>query len=245
MAEEKIKAALGARADVDFRDTPLRQAAADIADRHQINVMLDDRRTLEEVSVDPETPVTLHLSGVSLESSLTLMLRPLQLTWVVYEGTLLITTPEEAEQILITKVYDVGDLVKYQDKDGKEWADYDTLIMLITSMIQPASWDEVGGPGAIEAAPLGGAEMLTIVQSYHIHRRIDELLKAFREIIERTSGHGLPIREQPTGSMMGGMGMGGGMGSGMGMGGVWSMPHSREGLESKGADASKEPPAED
>ena len=120
----------------------------------------------------------------------------------------------------ITKVYDVGDLIKFQDKAGEEWIDYDTLIELITSTIQHDSWDEVGGPGAIEASPFGDAEMLTIAQSYQVHKQIDILLASIREITKKTSGPGLPIREQPPIGMIGGMGMGGmGMG-GMGMG-MW------------------------
>ncbi len=40
-------------------------------------------------------------------------------------------------------------------RGGAALADFDTLIELITSTIAPDSWDEVGGPGAIEAFPTG------------------------------------------------------------------------------------------
>ena len=40
-------------------------------------------------------------------------------------------------------------------RGGAALADFDTLIQLITSTIKPDSWDEVGGPGAIEPFPTG------------------------------------------------------------------------------------------
>ncbi|MDA1051759.1 MAG: DUF1598 domain-containing protein [Planctomycetota bacterium] len=40
-------------------------------------------------------------------------------------------------------------------RGGAALADFDTLIDLITSTIKPDSWDEVGGPGAIEEFPTG------------------------------------------------------------------------------------------
>ncbi|MEO8498251.1 MAG: DUF1598 domain-containing protein, partial [Planctomycetota bacterium] len=40
-------------------------------------------------------------------------------------------------------------------RGGAALADFDTLIDLITSTIKPDTWDEVGGPGAIEPFPTG------------------------------------------------------------------------------------------
>jgi len=55
--------------------------------------------------------VTRNLSGVSLRSALRLMLKDLDLTYVIRDEVLLITTPEEANAKLVTKVYPVADLV--------------------------------------------------------------------------------------------------------------------------------------
>ena len=40
-------------------------------------------------------------------------------------------------------------------RGGAAMADFDTLIELITSTVAPDTWDEVGGPGAIESFPTG------------------------------------------------------------------------------------------
>ena len=55
--------------------------------------------------------VTVSLSGVTLRSALKLMLKEIDLTYVIRDEVLKITTPEEAENELLTKVYPVADLV--------------------------------------------------------------------------------------------------------------------------------------
>ena len=77
---------------------------------HQINILID-HRALDDVGMAGDVPVTFKLSDVSLHSGLNLLLRPLDLTWAICDEVLLITTPEEAENMLIPLVYDVGDLV--------------------------------------------------------------------------------------------------------------------------------------
>ena len=88
----------------------------------------------------------------------------------------MITTPEEAESRLTTKVLDVSDLVVCRDKDDELWDDYDTLIDVITSTIMPTTWDQVGGPGSITGASLGTAKVLIVSQTQDVHEEIATLL---------------------------------------------------------------------
>src|SRR5690242_15930380 len=53
---------------------------------------------------------------------------------------------KHASEELYNRVYDVGDLVTLPD--GRK--DFDSLIELITTTIEPNSWDDVGGPGSIK-----------------------------------------------------------------------------------------------
>ena len=55
--------------------------------------------------------MTVDLKGISLRSALRLMLKELSLTYLIKDEVLLITTPEEADNQLSTKVYPVADLV--------------------------------------------------------------------------------------------------------------------------------------
>jgi hypothetical protein len=57
----------------------------------------------------------------------------------------------------------------------------DDLIGLITSLVGPDSWDEVGGPGSIEI--VGG--MLVVRNEDTVHKQIGELLDSLRQIDER------------------------------------------------------------
>jgi general secretion pathway protein D len=63
---------------------------------------------------------------------------------------------------------------------GAALADFDTLIQLITSTIKPDTWDEVGGPGAIEEFPTNLS--LVISQTQDVHEQIADLLEQLRRL---------------------------------------------------------------
>ena len=69
------------------------------------------RAALDEIGISVEEPVTFSISGISLRSALRLMLQPLQLTYLIQDEVLLITTPEAADQQLLICVYDVREIV--------------------------------------------------------------------------------------------------------------------------------------
>ena len=109
-AEEKIFNELNRVTEIDVVEMPLKDVVLFIQDRHGIPIVLSQKK-LEEASVSTDTPVTKSLRGVTLRSALRLILKDLELTYVVRNEVLQITTPEDAESELITKVYPVGDLV--------------------------------------------------------------------------------------------------------------------------------------
>jgi hypothetical protein len=109
-AEEKIYEALDNETDLEFNEVPLRDAVEYIKDKHGIEIQLDEK-ALTEAVIATDTPVTRNVKGISLRSALRLMLRPLQLTYMVQNEVLLITTQAEADMKLVTKVYPVADLV--------------------------------------------------------------------------------------------------------------------------------------
>jgi hypothetical protein len=108
-AEARIRQQLQAQTKVDFIETPLSEAAAYLQDLHGITIQLD-QKALEDAQVFADVPVTLAVDKVSLRTSLRLLLRPLDLTYVVQDEVLLITTTEVASQQVFTAVYPLGDL---------------------------------------------------------------------------------------------------------------------------------------
>ncbi len=109
-AEEKIFKALDDDTRLEFIDTPLDQVIEFLKDAHDINIELDTK-ALDDVGLGTDAPITRNLKGISLRSALRLMLKEMELTYVIRDEVLMITTPEEAESELVTKVYPVGDLV--------------------------------------------------------------------------------------------------------------------------------------
>ncbi len=111
-AEEKIQAALidPQGVEIEFIDTPLKDAMDFIADAHGITIIVDEQALTEEgVSIDE--PINRILSGVTLRSALKIILEPLLLTYVIEDEVMKITTIIAAEDKLSTRVYPVGDLV--------------------------------------------------------------------------------------------------------------------------------------
>ena len=109
-AEQKIQKALKSPTEMVFVDTPLEQVISFLKDYHGIEIQLD-KSALEAASISTDTPITKNIKGISLRSALRLTLHELELTYIIQDEVLLITTPEEADARLVTKVYPVADLV--------------------------------------------------------------------------------------------------------------------------------------
>jgi hypothetical protein len=106
----KIRAALDGETSFEFTELPLTDVVKYLSDKHDIEIQLDTK-VLEEASIGIDTPVTRSLKGITLRSALRLMLGALDLTYVIKDEVLLITTPDKASNELSTKVYPVADLV--------------------------------------------------------------------------------------------------------------------------------------
>ncbi len=112
-AERRIETALRSplrTAGLSFIDTPLEEVVSLLQSDYDIPVKLDTT-ALDEIGLGPDEPVNVELHNVSLRSALRLMLKDLQLTYIIQDEVLMITTPEAAEAELVVKVYPVADLV--------------------------------------------------------------------------------------------------------------------------------------
>lgn len=106
--EKKIFATLDAPTEVSFVETTLEDALRYLQDFHNINVWVD-KPTLTDEGVSLEQPITLQVAGVSFRSVLKLLLEPQQLTYVVEDEVMKITTRTNAGNVI--GVYDIRDLV--------------------------------------------------------------------------------------------------------------------------------------
>ncbi|QDT99493.1 hypothetical protein [Gimesia aquarii] len=112
--EQKIQAALNAETECNFIDNPLSEVINTFADQHGLTILILSN-DLGEEGLTSDEPVNISLHGISLKNALELILQPIGLTYVVDRDVVQITTKYNAEEMLKTRVYPVGDLCKSPD----------------------------------------------------------------------------------------------------------------------------------
>jgi hypothetical protein len=108
--ETKILAELDEQTELDFAEQPLTDVVDYLKQRHGIEIQLD-QKALSDTGLGSDLPVTRAIKGITLRSALKLLLSELDLTYVIRNEVLLITSRTEAENMLSTRVYPVADLV--------------------------------------------------------------------------------------------------------------------------------------
>jgi hypothetical protein len=194
---EQVEAALTRKLTLDFVETPLAQVADYLQDQTGLLILLD-KQALDDLGIGSDAPVTTSCKNMSLRAALGHMLRPLDLTWMLRNGALVITSPEGADACLETRLFSVTDLVYPAEATGAQESDEDTLLDLITTTVAPQSWDAVGGPGAIEMF----RGILVVSQTRGVLDQVRALLTAYRQARKLAGEH--PDRAPPTVSVTAG-----------------------------------------
>jgi len=244
---ERIKQALAESlksSGLEFTDEPLENVVNFLQDEYGIPIQLDVP-ALEGAGLTADEPMTVNLQNISLRSAIRLLLKPKNLTYIIRNEVLIITTPEVAEHELVVCVYEVRDLVTVFPRraktkgDKSATADFDSLIDAITSCVHTETWSENGG-GEANIRPLPSSGLLIVSQTQAVHEGIADLLSVIRATLRQPTQ---PSAGEGMGMMMGGRGEGGygmGMGGGRGYGGGYGEYGGRRG------EMGREPtPAED
>lgn len=209
-AEEKIEEALdSANGPMEFIDLELRDAIDFFAQSLQIPVLIDEQ-ALTDIGFTTDEPINFMIDAKSITNrdALELMLSSLDLTYVIKNSVLVITSIEEASTQTETRVYDVRPL---QIQDPL------TLQDVLTKTVAPDSWAVVGGNG--ELSFLNGS--MIVIQSQDVHDKIEVLLNQLsKQVQANPNSPTWPVweRNHMHGGKYGGA-LGGGMQSGMGGGG--------------------------
>lgn len=110
-AEMAIRKKLSTEVNVRFSNRPLGEVLSDLQAMTGVPIVIDDR-ALSAVRVTPETSVTLQLqNGIPLKSALNIILERLELTYVIENDVLSITSMEAKRSKVYPKTYRVTDLV--------------------------------------------------------------------------------------------------------------------------------------
>ena len=181
---EPMAEVLSKRVTLDFDKRPLGEALRTFNKSYGLVVILDSKAP-DVHAASRQRSVTIHVKDVPLGLALDEMLRALGLGWMLRDGTVVITTPKEAGNLLTTVFYPVADLVVCRDAGGRRWDDFDTLIRAIKSGVAPDSWAEPAGVGSIDAFGFGKARVLVVSQTEPVKYRIADWLAKTRTARKR------------------------------------------------------------
>lgn len=106
-----LERVLSENVSFEFGGIPLNDAVALISSQHKVSVQLDTR-ALEAAGIATDSQLLRKVLGVSLHSALGLLLGDHNLTYVVRNESIVITTLDAAADTLVAQVYPVDDLVE-------------------------------------------------------------------------------------------------------------------------------------
>ncbi|MEK6262850.1 MAG: hypothetical protein AABP62_29985 [Planctomycetota bacterium] len=155
--------------DIDVKAAPLDKTLAQLAKEGRYRLWID-KESLFADEIDVKQPVTLKLSGTTLDTMLNKLLDPLLLTVVVEEGTLVVTTAFKAAEMQSIRVCFTGDI-----PEARSASDLLTAIQEATS----GKWEDLDGDGGMlwKVVP----EWLVVRQTQACHRETAELLEDLRQ----------------------------------------------------------------
>ncbi len=177
-AEKHIHEALKKNLATEFeKNTPLQDAIDHLADLSDVSIVID-ARALEEIGLTADTPMGplgLRIKNARLGSILRLILRQFDLTYMVRDEALQITTAEAAEQNLINRIY-------FLEGTGFPLGDFESVADAIQTTIVSDTWEALGGPSTM--APItngaGNRPAIIISTTSEVHDDIGALFSSLR-----------------------------------------------------------------
>jgi hypothetical protein len=190
---DKILKALDETTELEFVETPLTDVVDAFKQRHKIEIQLDTK-ALTSANVALDTPITRRMMAVTLRSALRMVLRDLDLAYVLEDEVLLITTKEVEATTLTTKIYPVRDLLpKSKQADGGAAEDYKSLVASIRCA-NAELWQGGAPPGQIEPVPSAAAIVVTHTEK--THETTAKLLAGLRKAQEQFKEI-VPVKAKP------------------------------------------------
>lgn len=169
---------------VDSPDMPIKEAMDMISDKHRIPIIFDNE-ALKSAAFDPTAnPVGMPIKDLSLRSALNLILGQYNLTYLIKDEVLQITTTDKANTILNISIYDVRDLVS-QPGGGFDQTAIGQLMTVITTTIAAPTWATSSGMGTVQPFSNGGICVLVVSQTQSVHEEIEKLLGDLRTFMPK------------------------------------------------------------
>lgn len=215
-AAKQINAELQKTIDVmDFDQNTLNDLIDFLEDVHGIQIEINQRALDAEGLTVDDIEISAQLSGISLKSALNITLDPHELTYIIKNEVMMITTETDAEQELENRVYLVGEFLDPTERE--------TSMSQLMDAIQTSTagiWMDVDGDGGTMSQLRGSR--LVIRQTRKVHDEIVTLLEQLRDADSADPpSEGSTLKLQTGGGFWGGGagGAAGGFGGGGGQGG--------------------------
>jgi hypothetical protein len=155
-AEDKaLLETLSAPIQVEFKGTRLQDVMDYMSKRMKRTIILD-KSALEEGQITYDTPITFSTrSPVATRVALRKVLSDVNLTYVVRDGVINVTSTSRAKDLMVTRVYDIGSLAMGNViaqpgvVDPQLAQNVQAIIEMIVQSVDPSSWVGRGGTGMI------------------------------------------------------------------------------------------------
>jgi hypothetical protein len=175
--ERAILKILDSTLDAKYEGNSLEEIIDHLRKVTKVDIVVD-KRALEEAGASYESKVTVKMKS-SVRTILKRILADLNLTYVVKEEAILITSRERASQMMTTKTYYLGDLASVTNSRIPPYVsralaiqNINNLINTMTSTVDPQSW-KVNNPDAVGIIAFDPINMsLTIKQAAEIHYKL-------------------------------------------------------------------------
>lgn len=162
VVEQEIQRKMSTTVSVDYRDRALGEVLEELSAMTGVPIVIDNR-ALSAVRVTTDTPVTLRLpNDIALQSVLNIILGELELTHVIENDVLSVTSMEARRSMVYPRTYRVTDLVtpipnftsSYEDGlAGALRASYQMINPQTDIHIMPVSPTDLGGNMANSMSP--------------------------------------------------------------------------------------------
>jgi hypothetical protein len=175
--EKAIIKALDTPITVSFKDSRFQDVIDYLSTLINQPILLDNA-ALEEAKITYETPITVKVKGVTVRTLLRKILGDFGLAYMIKEQTIQVTSSLKARETMITRSYNIGDIVDTGGLDSIRFGNpgiqaaqivqnVNAIIDLIQTSVDPESWKKNGGNGTIVFHP--GTMSLVIRNSAEVH----------------------------------------------------------------------------
>jgi hypothetical protein len=173
--EKKIVKALGTPMTIEMEGKTFKEVLDYLKEKTGLPIVVDPR-ALEDLNITYNTPINLNLRNVTTRTVLKRLLGDLQLTYVMKDQSIQVTTPARAKELLTIRIYSVQDLIPVADmrippilNQINAYQTIQQLVLMITQTVEPDSW-EVNGKGGLGTITFDPVRfMLVVKQTAEMH----------------------------------------------------------------------------